>query len=158
VSALNKTNECGNEGQDVKDGQQEAPANLSPVHLPCFSFSPPGIPRQRVIYNLLKARCRQQKSGESFKVFAKHPIYPGNFHRLSKTLRNGQEIGPKGLNLGPPWCMRYGSISFPSEAHYVAELESKLNLPAIKRVFHFKFFPRYRTAVIDSAMSTWGFV
>jgi len=134
----------GNEGQDVKDGQQEAPANLSPVHLPCFSSTP--------------LECRQQKSGESFKVFAKHPIHLVNFHRLSKTLRNGQEIGPKGLNLGPPWCMRYGSISFPSEAHYVAELESKLNLPAIKRVFHFKFFPRYRTAVIGSAMSTWGFV
>jgi len=69
VSALNKTNECGNEGQDVKDGQQEAPANVSPVHLPCFSFSPLESPDRGSFITCSRPDVGNKSQGNHLKCF-----------------------------------------------------------------------------------------
>lgn len=109
--------------------------------------------RQMVIYNWPKARCSQQKSGKSFKVFAKQQFR--KLCEIKHKLPNDHVIGPKGLNRGPSWRMSDAVKRIAATSHFPArlimlELETKLNLPTIRRVFHFKFLTRYRTAVIGS--------
>lgn len=73
--------------------------------------------RQMAIYNWPKARCSQQKSGKSFKVFAKQQFR--KLCEIKHKLPNDHVIGPKGLNRGPSWRMSDAVKRIAATSHFL---------------------------------------